>query len=233
MWLSYQFLKLSDQSEWMVVVDKSDELEETYPRAGRASSWNWILSDNLVYSVNEGEDSSISVVCPYVAYNDLSQVTGFRWAFTYADFIQQLRSSRRAGDVPRLLEIQKAMCKEWSIDANEELPTVLIDEVRQTPQTGTSEDNSETYHQSGPLGDDETEGFFNNTPGRVVWIHHKGLVPGFNLVSSQWVDWKNFVSNDSPPTTDYPELRSANGNLIKCLGYISSRKICNGKGVRG
>ncbi|KAI1424876.1 hypothetical protein F5Y12DRAFT_749622 [Xylaria sp. FL1777] len=218
-WLSYQFQKLPDRPEWMVIVNESieirdwDEVQETYPYAGRVSSWDWTSSDNLVCSISEGEGSRISVVCPYVAYEELCQVTGFRWGFTYADFVQQLRCSQRTGNLSRLLEIKKAMCKEWSFDANEELPTILIDDIHQT------------HHQSGPISDDETEGFFNNTPGRGVWIHHKSLAPGFNLVSSQWVDWETFVTNDSPLTADYPELRSANGDSTKFRGYISGNWI--------
>ncbi|KAI1273448.1 hypothetical protein F5Y07DRAFT_376441 [Xylaria sp. FL0933] len=232
-WLSYQFQKLSDRPEWMVVVNESKQIwspgdfRDTYPHAVRVSSWDWISFDNSGCSIDEGEGSGISVVCPYVAYEDLCQVTGYRWGFTYADFVQQLRSSQRTGDFSRLLEIKKGMCKEWSAEANKELYTILIDETRQMPQSGTSEENSERYHQGSPVGDDGTEGFFNNIPGRGIWIHHETLVPGFNfnLVSSQWADWETFVSKDSILTTDYPELRSANGDSIKCRGCISGSWI--------
>ncbi|KAI0859730.1 hypothetical protein F4860DRAFT_238895 [Xylaria cubensis] len=240
-WLSYQFQKLSDRPEWLVVVSDSTTIESTYlatttsgidelPIAiyrheARNSSWDWVSPENLGCSVNEGQGSGISVVCPYVAYKDLCQITGFRWGFTYADFVQQLGSSRRVGHMSRILEIKKAMCKEWSVDMSKEQPMIIFDETCEMTQSGTPKDNGKRYDQRDLIGDDETEGFFNNIPGRGVWIHHKDLVPGVNLVSSQWVDWKAFVVNDSQLTTAYPKLRSANGELIKCRGYISGNWI--------
>ncbi|KAI0185815.1 hypothetical protein EV127DRAFT_193672 [Xylaria flabelliformis] len=125
----------------------------------------------------------------------------------------------------RILEIKKAMCKEWSVGMSKKQPTIIFDETCETTQSGTPKDNGERYDQRDLIGDDETEGFFNNIPGRGVWIHHKDLVPGVNLVSSQWVDWEAFVVNDSQLTTAYPKLRSANGELIKCRGYISGNWI--------
>ncbi|TRX96941.1 hypothetical protein FHL15_002247 [Xylaria flabelliformis] len=65
-----------------------------------------------------------------------------------------------------------------------------------------------------PYWYDDVEGFFNNIPGIDVWIHHNNLVSGVNLVSSQWVDWEAYL-----------KLQSANGELIKCRGYINSNWI--------
>ncbi|KAI0908203.1 hypothetical protein F4823DRAFT_640538 [Ustulina deusta] len=239
-WSSYQFLKLPDRLEWMVVVTESTKIGLSYrvrdlfgdlrPAVKyrhhvKNYSWDWVLSDNLVGSTNEADGSGISIVCPYVTYEELSRVKGFGWGFTYADFVQQLRSSRGVEDTHRILEIKKAMCKEWSAEAKKELPTIVFDEARETPQSGTSQENDGGFHQRGRIGDYETEGFFNNIPGSGAWVHHENLTPGFNLVSSHWVDWKAFVVNDSSLTTAYPKLRSANGDPIKCRGYISGNWI--------
>ncbi|KAI8943988.1 hypothetical protein F4801DRAFT_298152 [Xylaria longipes] len=238
-WSSYQFLKLPNRLEWMVVVTESTKIGLPYyewDSFGRRqaveyrhhvknSSWDWVLSDNLVGSASEADGSGISIVCLYVTYAELCRVKGFGWGFTYADFVQQLRSSRGVEDTRRILEIKKAMCKEWSVEAKKELPTIVFDEARETPQSDISQENDGGFHQRGLIGDYETEGFFNNIPGSGAWVRHENLTTGFNLVSSHWVDWKAFVVNGSSLTTAYPKLRSANGHPIKCRGYISGNWI--------
>ncbi|KAI0974385.1 hypothetical protein F4678DRAFT_458351 [Xylaria arbuscula] len=238
-WLDYQFQKLPDQLEWMVVVTEWTEIKLPYWRVSpggeshnltyqhyiRNTSWDWVLSDDLVWSINEAGDSRVSVVCPYVAYEEIRQIRGFGSGFTYSDFMQQLRSSRGMEDTSNILEIKKAMCKEWTTETTKELPTIVFDEAHQTLSYGTSKKDLQEYHQSSLIDDHEKEGFFNNIPGSGAWVHCENLIPSFNLVSSSWVDWKAFVVNDSSLTTVYPKLRSSNGEPITCRGYIDGSWI--------
>jgi len=84
----------------------------TYVHRVRNSTWEWrggstdnMNGDEFACSVDEkknkgsSESSSpdgrapISVVCPYVTYDELRMTKGFGWGFKYANFVQLLRAS--------------------------------------------------------------------------------------------------------------------------------------------
>lgn len=77
-------------------------------------------------------------------------------------------------------------------------------------------------HLQGSSADDPTvsKGFFNAIPGNNTIIDAQGVAGRYNLVSSAWVDWKNYVLHETNPQFE-PKLSLPNGDPIACHGYIS------------
>ena len=64
-------------------------------------------------------------------------------------------------------------------------------------------------------------GFFNDIPGdTAVMICDDAAAIEFNLVSSDWVDYKSFTLHTTAKALT-PKLISADGSTIACHGYIS------------
>ena len=71
-------------------------------------------------------------------------------------------------------------------------------------------------------------GFLNNIPGGDALLTERpasGVT--FNLVSSHWLDWKNFTLHQTDVTRT-PSLRLTSGETVKCHGYISGTWTENG-----
>lgn len=71
----------------------------------------------------------------------------------------------------------------------------------------------------------QMEGFFNNTPRDLVLRDLNNESRRFSLVSSAWVDWKNFTLHQAAPSHNLRLI--SNGDCIKCRGYIMGTWIEN------
>lgn len=91
-------------------------------------------------------------------------------------------------------------------------------EFPSTQQKTLASSKVDTSSRLNLLKNRQMEGFFNNTPRDLVLRDLNNESRRFSLISSAWVDWKNFTLHQAAPSHN-PRLIS-NGDCIKCRGYI-------------
>ncbi|KXH56613.1 hypothetical protein CNYM01_10716 [Colletotrichum nymphaeae SA-01] len=236
----YQYRKLPGPEEWVVTVTYSAKPEwpmftgqqEQLPFLGPARpgsvpridnlAHTWLFRNDLEYTIQQklDEDSSISLVCPFICYKEVRKLRGFGWGFKYAEFMQQLRLSvRHSGQREAIMGFKAALCRNSNMHLPKpKLTNIVYQNVCNHVSGGTNDlemNVSEKHHESA--------GFFNHIPGLSLLIHPGDRWHGFNLVSSIWADWETFVVNDDLPKNGYPRLESEDGELMNCRGIIRGR----------
>ncbi|MCJ1266555.1 hypothetical protein MMC22_006440 [Lobaria immixta] len=170
------------------------------------SVFNFLSDVNLStmkYTLRQQDVSTITLTVPYVPYQHFQRSTGYHYGFNYMEYMKLMTQIQhhaidrqfqkhlylRIKDNPRL-----PVLVPWVLDYD--MPSVDADLIKNR----------------------QIEGFFNNIPGDSALLDLNNELGGFSLVSSSWIDWKNFTVHQVAPSHN-PRLIS-NGKCMKCHGYI-------------
>jgi hypothetical protein len=176
---------------------------------GRIPFTDYKFPSTLHYLVEDNDDGSINLTCPYITYAQFQQSRGFLCDYKYTDYIQRLTLLQYQSNIPRNLSGES--CKEEpAVQVKKELP-------RWSPQP--PQERHSSLHLDNMF--EVYDGFFNNIPGDSTLVDLYNVAGGFDLVSSNWVDWKGFVLYQESNPGLCPRLQGKDGEVIQSRGYIS------------
>lgn len=95
--------------------------------------------------------------------------------------------------------------------ARTEFPVWIPSRSRRDSSTSTSETKQHDHHDY-----EIRHGLLNDIPGDSAIVHN-GENISLNLVSSKWLEWRDFAVY---PAVSSPNIQTSEGDNIKCHGYI-------------
>jgi hypothetical protein len=214
--ISYRFSHVLESRE------PNAESEFIVARDDQGSTYNTPEPESEVlsalhYRVEENDEGNIDITCPYITYAQFQRSRGYRCDFKYTDYMELVvdlcapRSSYR--------QLRYAKRKFCSVKPAK-MANTKISRCTPPPRVGMKSGNPESNFEA-------VDGFFNSIPGDSALIDIGNVAGGFDLVSSAWVDWENFILHECPAVS-CPRLQGNDGASIRCHGYISGRWISGG-----
>lgn len=204
-----------------------------------ASPWPGKVRE-LDYQITDSADPKyVDLVVPYLTYSQFQTTAVYKTGISYHSFIDMLRSYT-VGYSDVLTRKAAVMCDRMAMSDARQSRIVAIDEDHEA----SSEDAESDYLPSdseissdnlcngmelvkttfpvwlpGDGSSQETQirqGLLNGIPGDSAVMHDGKDMP-FNLVSSKWLEWRDFAVY---PAVNDPDIKTLEGDAIKCHGYI-------------
>lgn len=217
--MSYWFAQCEEEKGWIVLLEPQ---ESRMAKEGEYSFWDELKNrttftdykvlPTLHCLIEENGNGSIKLTCPYITYTQFQRSRGFLCDYKYTDYLKLLTLLQYQSNIPQTFsgaEFTQKFCREKpTLQIKNELPRWGPNPFK---ERHSSLDSDNMFKIS--------DGFFNNIPGDSALVDIHNVAGGFDLVSSSWVDWKEFVLHEesanhkSPANIDLTQSRNQKSPL--------------------